>query len=195
MYNQALLLLIIAIVLAGAGLAESTETTIWTTSSFEDFQKGTFEGISLTNSGELSLASNTETVLGLEGNDLQVWALAEDSQGNIYAGTGEQGKIFKLMPNGESALFFDSPEIGILSLAVGPDDSLYAGTTPDGLIYKISPEGNAETFFMSGEHYVWSLAFGPNNLLYCRHRRIRQDFQYYTGWDPEPCSTTRPRRM
>ncbi|MCP4405912.1 MAG: hypothetical protein GY801_52540 [bacterium] len=166
LYYQALLFLT-SIVLAGAvQMVESTETTIWTTSSFADFQKGEFEGVSLTNSGDLSLAPSTETRLTLEGNDLQVWALAEDSQGSIYAGTGEQGKIFKMTPDGETSLFFDSPEIGILSLAVGPDDALYAGTTPDGLIYKISSDGNADTFFMSGEHYVWSLVFGPNDLLY-----------------------------
>ena len=161
-----LLLFISALVLPGAPFAESTETTIWTTSTFADFQKGKFENISLSSSGELSLAPSLETRLSLEGHDLQVWALAEDSQGNIYAGTGEQGKIFKIPPDSEAVLFFDSPEVSILSLAIGEDAMIYAGTAPDGLIYKITPDGQADTFFMSNEHYVWSLEFGPDNVLY-----------------------------
>ena len=159
-------LLILLIISAGAGRGESTETTIWTTSSFTDFQQGKFERVSLSSNGEISLAPTMKARLTLEGNDLHVWTMAEDSQGNIYAGTGEQGRIFKIEPDGESSLFFDSPEISILCLTIGADDSLYAGTAPDGLIYKITPDGNAETFFTSGEHYVWSLVSGPENTLY-----------------------------
>ncbi|PID60051.1 hypothetical protein CSB45_00755 [candidate division KSB3 bacterium] len=161
-----LLLFIAAYSLTVSLQAESTETMIWETSSFTDFQQGELKGVSLSSKGEISLGPALETRLTLDGQDLYVWALAEDSQGRIYAGTGEQGKIFTIAPNGDLELFFDSPEINILSLAVGQDDAVYAGSAPDGLIYKITPSGQAETFFMSGEHYVWSLVFGADNLLY-----------------------------
>ena len=146
--------------------AYSTQTQIWETSSFEEFSRGEVDNVSLTNTGEVLLAPQIEPVLALKGQDLFVWALAEDAQGNLYAGTGEQGKIFKITPDGKTSPFFDSPEIGIMSLAVDAAGNVYAGTAPDGLIYKITPEGSPTTLFSTGEHYVWTLAFDANNVLY-----------------------------
>lgn len=147
-------------------LAESTQTEIWTTSTFEEFQRGESKQVTLTQTGEITLAPQSQEILTLQGNDLLVWALVQDSKGNLYVGTGDQGKIFTITPQGEVSLFFDSPEIGILSLAVDAQDNVYAGSTPDGMIYKITPEGSQTTFFMTEEHYVWTLVFGPNNMLY-----------------------------
>ena len=146
--------------------SESTQTEIWTTGTFKEFQQGKFEQVSLANNGTLSLAPKSEVILTLKENDFLIWALVEDSQGNLYVGTGEEGKIFKISPNREVSLFFDSPEIGIISLAVDAEDNIYAGSAPDGLVYKITPEGSAMTFFMTDEHYVWALVFGTNNILY-----------------------------
>ncbi len=146
--------------------ANSTQTEIWTTSTFEEFQRGESQQVSLTETGEITLAPQSQQLLTLQGNDLLIWTMVEDSRGNLYVGTGEQGRIFKIAPAGEVSLFFDSPEIGILSLAVDAKDNVYAGSAPDGVIYKITPEGSQTTFFMTEEHYVWTLVFGPNNILY-----------------------------
>ena len=145
---------------------ESTQTEIWTTKTFDDLKQGKLEQVSLQGNGELTLAPQSESLLTLQENDLLVWALTTDSNGNLYAGTGEQGKIFKITPDGEISVFFDSPEIGILSLAVDAENNVYAGSAPDGLIYKVTPDGQSTTFFMTNEHYVWALAFGNNNVLY-----------------------------
>ena len=159
----------VALALA-AGLAaipaECAQTEIWTMTSRQDFQKGESKPVALTSTGEITLPLATESVLKLSDQDAQVWALAEDAQGNVYAGTGEQGKIFKIAPDGKTSVFFDSPEVSILSLAVDAQGNIYAGTAPDGLIYKLTPDGAAQTFFMTGEHYVWSLAFGADQTLY-----------------------------
>lgn len=143
-----------------------TQTEIWETSSFDEFRRGEVDNVSLTRTGEVMLASQVEQVLKLEDQDLFVWSLAKDSKGNLYAGTGEQGRIFKLTPTGEMSLFFDSPEIGIMSLIVDAADNVYAGSAPDGLIYKITPEGSQTTLFSTGEHYVWALACDSDNILY-----------------------------
>jgi len=146
--------------------AHSTQTEIWKTSSFDEFSRGESDRVSLTSTGEILLAPKMEPVLTLKDKELFVWALAEDSRGNLYAGTGEEGKIFKITPDGNISVFFDSPEIGIMSLAVDAVDNVYAGSAPDGLIYKITPEGSPTTLFSTGEHYVWALAFDANNGLY-----------------------------
>jgi hypothetical protein len=143
-----------------------TQTEIWETSSFDEFQRGELDNVSLTRKGEIMLAPQLAQVLKLEDRDLFVWALVEDSKGNLYAGTGEQGRIFKITPAGEVSLFFDSPEIGIMSLAVDAGNNVYAGSAPDGLIYKITPEGSQTTLFSTGEHYVWALVCDSDGVLY-----------------------------
>jgi len=154
------------IILSCSISVNGTQTEIWETSSFEEFRRGELDNISLARTGEVMLAPQLEQVLTLEDQDLFVWALATDSRGNLYAGTGEQGRIFKITANGEVSLFFDSPEIGIMSLTVDAADNVYAGSAPDGLIYKITPEGSQTTLFSTGEHYVWALACNSDNVLY-----------------------------
>ena len=98
----------------------------------------------------------------------KVWALVEDSAGNLYAGTGNEGKIYKIAADSDTAeLYYNSPEVTIYSLAVGPDDALYAGTGPDGLIYKITDATTPPTTLLNeSDKYVWALEFDDDGNLY-----------------------------
>ncbi len=145
---------------------ECAQTEFWTLSAAQEFERGEAEQVAIISTGELTLPLKSDAALALKDQDIQVWAMAEDAQGNLYAGTGEQGKIFKITSDGETSMFFDSPEVSILSLAFDAQGNLYAGSAPDGLIYKIAPDGSSQTFYMTGEAYVWSLAFGADGTLY-----------------------------
>jgi hypothetical protein len=69
-----------------------------------------------------------------------IFALALDDSGNIYLGTGPEGKIYKLNSLGKKPqLIYDSRDKNILSLAIGRDGYLYAGSDSRGLVYKIHP--------------------------------------------------------
>jgi len=69
-----------------------------------------------------------------------IFALALDEGGNIYLGTGPEGKIYQLNPLGKKPrLIYDSRDKNILSLAIGADGYIYAGSDGRGLIYKIHP--------------------------------------------------------
>ncbi|MFC1634645.1 hypothetical protein ACFL5Z_07355, partial [Planctomycetota bacterium] len=68
-----------------------------------------------------------------------IFAIAVDDGGNIYLGTGPEGKIYRLDALGRKAeLLYDSPDKSILSLAVGQDSWIYAGSDTRGLVYKIN---------------------------------------------------------
>jgi outer membrane protein assembly factor BamB len=69
-----------------------------------------------------------------------VWCLARDTKGTLYAGTGNDGKVFKV-EGGKGSLFFDAAELEVHALAFGPDGKLYAGTSPDGKVYAIDAAG------------------------------------------------------
>jgi len=69
-----------------------------------------------------------------------IFAIALDDGGNIFLGTGPQGKIYKLDSLGrKSELIYGSRDKNILSLAAGRDGWIYAGSDSRGLIYRINP--------------------------------------------------------
>lgn len=146
-------------------LATAVTTTVWEQNSQKDFNSGKPKNLSITSNNEVML---TRELIKLEGNmsETRVWCLARDSKGNIFAGTGDKGKIFKISNEGEISLVFDSPETDIFSLLIDKDDNIYAGTSPDGLIYRIKSGQVPETFFNSGEKYIWSMVFDNSGNIY-----------------------------
>ncbi len=106
--------------------------------------------------GALRLSRELKPLVGLDAT--RVWDIVEDKHGNLFAATGDEGKIYKVTPEGKVSVAFDSQESQILSLALAPDGSIYAGTGPSGLIVRIGPDEKARVIYQSPETYVWSLA-------------------------------------
>ena len=141
-------------------------TQIWEQQRQKDFESGKPENVSLSSKGEVMLAPKLDTFFE-DTKEIYVWCLAEDSKGNIYAGTGNGGKIYQITPDGLSSLFYDSPEVAILALAIDASDNIYAGTAPDGLIYKLTDSSTPPTTILSSEEkYVWAMTFDDVGNLY-----------------------------
>ena len=141
-------------------------TRIWEQQHQKDFESGKPENVSLSSKGELMLAPKLDAFFE-DTKEIYVWCLAEDSKGNIYAGTGNGGKIYRINTDGESSLFYDSPEVSILTLAIDSNDNIYAGTAPDGLIYKLTDSSTPPTTILSSEEkYVWAMTFDEAGNLY-----------------------------
>ena len=141
-------------------------TQIWEQQHQKDFESGKPKNVSISSKGELMLAPKLDAFFE-DTKEIYVWCLAEDSKGNIYAGTGNGGKIYRITPDGESSLFYDSPEVSILTLAIDSNDNIYAGTAPDGLIYKLTDSSTPPTTILSSEEkYVWAMAFDEAGNLY-----------------------------
>ncbi|MHC4357170.1 MAG: hypothetical protein ACYS0H_31130, partial [Planctomycetota bacterium] len=78
-----------------------------------------------------------------EPNDAKyIFAIAVDGDGDIFLGTGPEGKIYKLDSRAgkKARLVYDSRDKNILSLAIGADGSIYAGSDGRGLVYRIDPD-------------------------------------------------------
>ena len=132
------------------------QPVIWETSGRTELLKGDARGISISDTGVLSLSPNVTEVFNTE--QAFVWSSTADSQGNVYLGTGHDGKIYRVTPDGRGALFHDAAELDVTALAVGRDGSLYAGTSPDGKVYRIDNGGQATVYFDPADKYIWSLA-------------------------------------
>ena len=147
-------------------MASAVNTSLWEQKNHADFESGKPKDLSLTSTGDVMLSPKIDSFTKLK--ETQVWALVEDSAGNLYAGTGNEGKIYKIAADSDTAeLYYNSPEVTIYSLAIGPDNALYAGTGPDGLIYKITDATTPPTTLLNeGDKYVWALKFDDAGNLY-----------------------------
>src|SRR5215813_12677461 len=98
----------------------------WETRTYDDFRKGKLTNLSLTSDDELILAPRFDEVFNTE--QTLIWSTAADSKGNIYLGTGHDGKIYKVDSAGKGAMLVDLAELDVLALAVDAKDVLFAAT-------------------------------------------------------------------
>ena len=158
-----LFLLLTAIVIFGVAKARAGGPVVWETDSRSQLLTGESRGVSVTDTGALMLAPRFTQVFDTE--QAYVWSSAADPAGNVYLGTGHDGRIFRVGADGKGALLYDAAELDVTALVVGRDGALYAGTSPDGKVYRITPDGKAEVYFDPADKYIWSLALLPDGAL------------------------------
>jgi len=136
---------------------------LWETRTYEEFRKGTLSNLSLTNDDRLVLAPRFESVFNSE--QPFIWTTAADSRGNVYLGTGHDGKVYKVDSSGKGEAIADLAELDVFAITVDAKDVVYAATSPNGKVYKIEPGGQPQTFFDPEDKYIWSLAFDRQGRL------------------------------
>lgn len=148
-----------------SSLASATSPAEFVTKSKGDFDGCELNGVTLTDEGKITLSPKLEVIKEL--NASQVWAVAVDNSGTVYAGTGDDGKLFALRSGAEPQVLYDSDEQQLHSVLVDSRGRLYVGTGPTGLVLKVDPKsGDATKLFETKEKYVWSLAAGPGGEIY-----------------------------
>ncbi len=150
------------------------QPVIWEINGRTELLKGDARGVSITDTGVLMLAPNLTEVFNTE--QAYIWSSAIDIQGNVYLGTGHDGRIYRVTADGRGSLLYDAAELDITAIAVSRDGALYAGTSPDGKVYRIAADGRADVYFDPPDKYIWSLAIlndgaiavgtGDNGKLY-----------------------------
>ena len=156
-------LLLLLILTAFAAPLLAGEPIIWETSSRADLLRGEARGVSITDTGALMLSPRFTQLFNTD--QPYVWASVSDTAGNIYLGTGHDGRIYRVGADGRGALLYDAAELDVTALAVGRDGALYAGTSPDGKVYRITADGKAEVYFDPPDKYIWALAVLPDGQL------------------------------
>ncbi len=134
----------------------ASEPAVWSTNTRADILKGESKGVSISDTGAITLAPKLSEVFKTE--QPYVWSSAVDQTGNVFLGTGSDGRIYRVDASGKGAMFADLNELNVSALAVGKAGELFAATSPDGKVYRISANGAAEVFFEPKEKYIWSLA-------------------------------------
>jgi sugar lactone lactonase YvrE len=152
-----------ALILCAAALFAS-QTRIWSQGDYADFEKGTIKSLSVRSDGLLSLAPHSRELM--DTSSAYLWALAQDSKGNLYTGGGPGAKLFRIPPDGKGKMLADLDALGIQALAVDSRDRVYAATSPDGKVYRIAGNAKPEIFYDPKAKYIWALAFDSKGDLF-----------------------------
>lgn len=149
-------------IVAISGAAAATTTSIWKVSTPDDFNKGTFENTVLSSAGEVSLGLD---LLRVGNDEVAVTCSVVDRTGALYVGTGNRGRILKLV--GDKFEEYAATEgVYIASLVALDDGSLLAGSVFDATIYRIGADKTVTVFCKLPDQYVWAMALARDGTLY-----------------------------
>src|SRR4026208_628233 len=115
---------------------QAGQPAIWETSGRTELLKGDSRGVSISDTGLLMLAPKLTEVFNTQ--QTYIWSSAVDNQGNVYLGTGHDGKTYRITAAGSGSLLYDATELDVTALAIGRDGVVFAGTSPDGKVYRIT---------------------------------------------------------
>jgi WD40 repeat protein len=146
-----------------AGLVAATPT-FWTVSTQADFLKGDVEDLSIDSDGRMFPGPSASLVAETAAPFL--WTVVAGTDGTLWAGSGNEGKVLKVAKDGKLSTFFDAPELEVHALAAAPNGGLYVGTSPDGKIYQVAADGTSKTFFDPEGKYIWALAVDKSGNVF-----------------------------
>lgn len=150
--------LLTALTLALLFVAPATAAKVktWTAHSPSDYDKAQFRQAVVSSEGAVRLARRLMPIAGIDA--AHVWDVVEDSVGNLFVATGDEGKVYKVTPTGDVTVAYAGADSQVLCLAVGGDGAIYAGTGPGGRIIHIAADGATRVLGASPESYIWALA-------------------------------------
>jgi hypothetical protein len=157
------LFVISALALLPVGLCCASTSAVWEMTSFTDFVKGKFDGVSLGRDGRLTLAPKLDTLFTSE--QPVIWSVASGPDGALYAATGNRGRVFRIEQSGAAKLFWTADRPEVFAIAVDSKGIVYAASSPDGKIYRIE-NGKASEYFDPKAKYIWSLTLADDGTLY-----------------------------
>ncbi|MBM3781114.1 MAG: hypothetical protein FJW29_05475 [Acidobacteria bacterium] len=152
------------VIAATLGLALQAAPSFWVTATQAEWLKGRVEQVAVDAFGRAMLGPSLTTLA--DPATAVVWSLATDAGGTVYAGTGHDGRVYRLSATGTPTVFFDSSEAEVHAMTAAPGGGLFVATSPEGRIYRVSATGDATTFFDPEERYIWALATDTAGRLY-----------------------------
>ncbi len=126
-------LALLCLLLSAIGWAQGTRT--WEQTKYDEFEKGTAQGVAISSDGNLTLAPVFDALYTSPSTYL--WSLASDGQGNVYAAAGSPARVYKLTPDGKASIIFAPQELQVQALVMDTNGTIFAATSPDGKVYRI----------------------------------------------------------
>ena len=98
--------------------------------------------------------------------EANILSVATDKDGNVYAGSGPNGIVYKITSDGKSSVLYDTPEPNVSALATDSQGNVYAGTSTTGTVYRIAPDGTAKRLLGRSSPGIQSLKTDTSDAVY-----------------------------
>jgi sugar lactone lactonase YvrE len=157
-------LLFVALLACGSTATYAALPTFWQVSTEAELLRGEVENLAIDSFGRLTLGPTTATVYDASAPFL--WTVVTAPDGSLYAGSGNEGQVYRIDSSGRGSVFFDSDELEVHAIAPGPGGGAYVGTSPDGRIYKVDASGKGAVFFDPADRYIWSLVVDRSGNIF-----------------------------
>ncbi|HEY0072582.1 MAG TPA: hypothetical protein VGB77_00655, partial [Abditibacteriaceae bacterium] len=138
----------------------------WVHDDGADFMQGRFERALLTSDGQVRLAPGKKTLANTP--EPFVWGIAGDGAGNVFIGTGNTARLWKIAPDGTRTLLYSgdkSNKVAVTALTTDKNGNVYMALAPGGQLMKIAPDGMSHSIFHSGQKYIWALEWDEQGRL------------------------------
>src|SRR5688500_13895758 len=159
MLNRPFRLALAAAIVGCAAIVHAALPTFWTVSTEADFLRGEVENLSIDSYGRLTLGPTSTPVY--ESSAPFIWTVVSAPDGAMYAGSGNEGQVYRVDASGKGGVFFDAEELEVHAIAPIAGGGIYVATSPNGKIYKVDASGKGAVFFDPSDRYIWSLAVDP----------------------------------
>ncbi|HEX4125607.1 MAG TPA: hypothetical protein VHY37_12830 [Tepidisphaeraceae bacterium] len=161
-------------------------TMYWTQTNPTDFSSGKLDGVVANNFGNLKLSRAVKTLFDENPHVSVVYALAQTTDGTIYAGTGPEGVLLAIK-DGKTSTVLDlggtggmaaadagqgdeqGGEKNIFSLCAEPNGNLLIGTGGAmGRVLELTPGSSKpkELFRNDAAQYVWAIVRSDDRKIY-----------------------------
>ncbi len=138
----------------------------WREETASAFGKGHRDRVVVSDAGRVRLGHALKAVGSVDA--AHVWDLLRGPDGDLYAATGDEGKVFRRAMKDDHpwSVVYDAADSQALCLAVGPDNHVFAGTGPSGQVIDLTDPKHPGSRPDPGVKYIWDLAADAKGQLY-----------------------------
>jgi hypothetical protein len=119
-------------------------TKLWTQSRFDEFEKGTPQGVEITSDGKLRIGPSARELLTTPSSFVWSVAVSNGKSDAVFLGTASPATVLRVSKdaNGKwiSKKIFETKAVAVQVVRVGPDGAVYAATISDGKVYRLKAD-------------------------------------------------------
>ncbi len=149
-----------------AAQGQAVEPSQWYHHNEADFQAAEREGTVVDSHGDVLLGREIDILLPSEQAPGMMTAVAQ-RDGQVYAASGVDGRIFRINDAGEMDVFATLPVDMVTAMTFRGETLLAGGGGRQAGIYTITPDGEVEALFTDEDvAYVWAIEVAGPSTLY-----------------------------
>lgn len=155
--------MVLGLLILGSHSAKAAKVETWRQESASAFNKGKKERVVISDTGRVRLGQPLGPIGSLA--TARVWDVSRDAKGTLFAATGDEGKVYRLLRD-RWEVVFDAADSQALSIAAMPDGRVFVGTGPTGQVIDLTDPKRPASHPDPSVQYIWDLAADRAGNLY-----------------------------